>query len=110
MSRQWHIIGYDVCNPKRLRRVARILEGYGQRIQYSLFCVQASVKQIERLRWELSQVVEDEDHILIVGLCSKCSHNVMEQSGSIRWDAEPPSFQIVGGKFKDEDALDENKA
>lgn len=102
MARQWHIVGYDIRDPKRLRRVARLMEGYGHRIQYSLFCVQASSRQIERLRWELSQVIHEEDHILIVGLCSKCAEGVTEQSGEVRWDIDPPTFQILGGKFKDE--------
>lgn len=102
MSRQWNIVGYDIRDPKRLRKVARTLEGYGYRLQYSLFCVQASERQIERLRWELSQIVHDEDHILIVGLCSNCAKDVQEQSGTIRWDAEPPTFRIIGGHFREE--------
>lgn len=106
MKRQWYIIGYDVCDGKRLRKVARIMQGYGHRIQYSLFRLQATEKQIERLRWELSQVVHEDDHILIVGLCSRCAEDVEEQSGMQRWDPEPPAFQIIGGNFKEESASD----
>lgn len=100
MVRQWYLIGYDVRDPKRLRRVSKILCGYGYRVQYSFFKVQASVKQIERLRWELSQVLEDEDHLLVVSLCSHCAGNVEEQSGKVTWEPEPLNYQIIGGPIK----------
>lgn len=38
-QRFWHLIRYDVRNAKRLRQVAKKLEGYGTRIQYSVFRV-----------------------------------------------------------------------
>ena len=31
------IVAYDICNPKRLARVARVCEDYGVRVQYSIF-------------------------------------------------------------------------
>ncbi|MGI6454162.1 MAG: CRISPR-associated endonuclease Cas2 [bacterium] len=102
MSRQWYLVGYDVCDPKRLRKTARLMEGYGHRIQYSIFQVQATAKQIERLRWELSQILKDEDHLLIIGLCRHCVENVIEHSGNLRWEPVPPTFQIIGGKIRDQ--------
>lgn len=35
--RQAWLIGYDIASPRRLRRVARFLEGQAVRLQYSLF-------------------------------------------------------------------------
>ncbi len=32
-----YLVSYDICDPKRLRRVAKILEGFGTRLQYSVF-------------------------------------------------------------------------
>lgn len=34
--RTW-LIGYDIASPRRLRRVARLLEKHAYRLQYSLF-------------------------------------------------------------------------
>lgn len=101
MSRQWYLIGYDVCDSKRLRKTAKIMESYGYRIQFSFFRVQASDRQIERMRWELSQILEPEDHLLIIRLCHSCAENVEEQSETIRWETDPPCFQIIGGHFKE---------
>ncbi|MBD3266773.1 CRISPR-associated endonuclease Cas2 [bacterium] len=105
MARQWYLVGYDVCDSKRLRRTAKLLEGYGYRIQYSFFRVLANERQIERLRWELSQILTPEDHLLIIGLCPKCAENVEEQSATIRWEPSPPNFQILGGHFKGDYAV-----
>jgi len=31
------LVAYDICEPKRLSRVARVCEDYGMRVQYSVF-------------------------------------------------------------------------
>lgn len=57
-----YLVLYDVstvtaAGQKRLRRVARICEGYGQRVQYSVFEVVCSPTTIARLCAELTKVV-----------------------------------------------------
>src|SRR5690606_35574631 len=32
-----YVVTYDICEPKRLRRVYRIMLGYGDHLQYSVF-------------------------------------------------------------------------
>ena len=59
--KKWFLISYDVRNEKRLRKVAKILEGNGQRIQYSVFRTHLSERGLERLRWELEKVMDLED-------------------------------------------------
>ena len=34
---RWWLVCYDVHDPKRLRRAASVMEGAGQRMQYSVF-------------------------------------------------------------------------
>lgn len=110
MRRKWHIVGYDIRDPKRLRRVSKLLLGYGDRIQYSLFRVLASERQLERLRWELSRITEEEDDLLIVGLCHRCAAGVIEVSEKQTWDADPPNFAVIGGFFKEESVFEEKRA
>lgn len=46
--RRCYLVGYDIRDAKRLRRVHRVLKGYGEAWQYSVFfCV---LKQIDRVR------------------------------------------------------------
>ena len=48
-ERCWHLFAYDVREAKRLRQVAKILEGYGTRIQYSIFRCRLDRKSLEKL-------------------------------------------------------------
>ena len=34
---KWWLVSYDVRDSNRLRKVAKKLEGYGERLQYSVF-------------------------------------------------------------------------
>ena len=43
-------VTYDVCDPKRLRRVFQILKGAGEHVQYSVFCCDLTPRQKEALR------------------------------------------------------------
>lgn len=72
-TRHWYLVCYDIRDPKRLRRVAKVLEGHGERIQYSVFRCWLSASGLERLRWELTEHwVEQEDEVLFIPLCSQC--------------------------------------
>lgn len=50
MARRRYLIAYDIADPKRLRRVIKVMEGYGERLQYSVFLCDLS--GMERIDWE----------------------------------------------------------
>lgn len=59
------IITYDVNtqNPegeRRLRKVARACQDYGQRVQYSVFECTVNEAQLERLRHRLLKIIDEE--------------------------------------------------
>ena len=109
----WHLVAYDVRDPKRLRRCAKLLEGYGERVQYSLFRCRLDAAGRRKLRWELTAVLEPEDDLLIVPLCGTCAAKVSDtqerraapaaddadgdrnrgEGGD--WSAPPPSFEVL---------------
>ena len=95
--RHWHLITYDVRDAKRLRRVAKKLEGYGTRIQYSVFRVRVDRQTLEKLHWELNKIMEDEDDLLVIPLCNGCACRVSEHSTGDQsdWAGPPPSFRVV---------------
>lgn len=69
MNRIRYLVSYDVCDPKRLRRVARTLEGFGVRLQYSVFECALDGVRLAKLKAELDQLLEhDEDQVLFVSL------------------------------------------
>lgn len=69
MSRTRYLVSYDVCHPKRLRRVARTLEGFGVRLQYSVFECPLDDLRLAKLKAELQGLLNhDEDQVLFVSL------------------------------------------
>ncbi len=69
MSRKQYLISYDISDPKRLRHVARIMEGFGYRVQLSVFQCPLDDLRLEQLKAEIIPVINsDEDQVLIVCL------------------------------------------
>ena len=95
MSQHWHLLAYDVRDDKRLRRTAKVLEGFGERLQDSVFRCKLSARQLERLRWELSKVMSREDSLLVVPLCAGCVARLTFHGEAYEWPEEPPGFAIV---------------
>ncbi|MFV0444413.1 MAG: CRISPR-associated endonuclease Cas2 [Planctomycetaceae bacterium] len=93
----WHLIAYDIRDPKRLRHVAHKLEAYGTRVQFSLFRCRLDRRMLEKLRWELAEIMDPVDSLLVMPLCSQCAakipvHSTPDQTG---WADDPPSFRIL---------------
>ena len=69
MSRIRYLVSYDISHPKRLRRVARALEGFGVRLQYSVFECPLDGIRLAKLKAELQALLNhDEDQVLFVSL------------------------------------------
>ena len=63
------LVCYDISDPKRLRKVARSLEGFGVRLQYSVFECPLDDMRLAKLKAELQDLVNhDEDQVLFVSL------------------------------------------
>jgi CRISPR-associated protein Cas2 len=94
-ARTWHLVCYDIRDDARLRKVARLLEGYGERLQYSVFRCRLTPREEERLRWELTRLALPEDAWMIVPLCSVCVRRVRRRDGEAAWPVEPPGFVVL---------------
>lgn len=95
---QWYLVCYDVRDARRLRRVAKHLEGYGERVQYSIFRCWLGATQKQQLRWELTERLEPEDDVMFIPLCARCVQGLeVTHSASKRpdWPDGPTSHKIV---------------
>lgn len=67
--RRCFLVCYDIRDPKRLRRVHKVLKGYGEAWQFSVFfCV---LKDIDRVRLQADleeQMNQKEDQAMILDL------------------------------------------
>lgn len=95
---RWWLVCYDVRDPKRLRRAANHMEGYGVRMQYSVFRCWMTEREMERLRWELTQMLEAEDDVFLLPLCPRCHHGIRITHAAtkrLEWPEEPQTHRIV---------------
>lgn len=64
-----YIVTYDVADPKRWRRVFRIMNGYGEWLQLSVFQCRLSRTRAIQMRADLEKAIRDgEDHVLLIDL------------------------------------------
>jgi CRISPR-associated protein Cas2 len=69
MPRTRFLVSYDICNPKRLRKVAKVLEGFGARLQFSVFECPLDEMRLAQVKSSLEPVINhDEDQVLFVSL------------------------------------------
>lgn len=71
MARGLHLwlVCYDVCEDRRGRRVYRIMRGYGDHLQFSVFRCLLSDLQLAQLQGRLVDVIKpSEDQVLFVPL------------------------------------------
>lgn len=68
---KWIII-YDIRDAKRLRRTAKLMESFAERVQKSVFEMQGSEVSVAILRRQVKQVMTKDDSIIIFKMCPKC--------------------------------------
>lgn len=63
------VIAYDITDPKRLRRIARLCERFGARVQFSVFECWLDAERFDELLHLLKQEIRPaDDHIVAYSL------------------------------------------
>ncbi len=90
------LICYDITNTKRLREVHRIVDGFGERLQYSIYRCQLTATQKVRLTGALERVIHhDEDRVLMISLGPSGGRQVRLEALGIAPPPERLSGQIL---------------
>jgi len=64
-----YLICYDICDPKRLRRVHRTIRDWGVPIQFSIFEAELNTLQLKQLIQQLTEIIEsNEDKVMFYRL------------------------------------------
>jgi len=67
------IIAYDIKDPRRLLKVAKIMEDYGVRVQLSIFEADLPDKTFRAMRARVEKVIDPEqDGVKYFPLCEEC--------------------------------------
>ena len=65
------LVAYDIADTDgdgaaRLRKIAQVCEGYGQRVQFSVFECRLSPERLERMIGEVEDVIDrDRDSVMV---------------------------------------------
>lgn len=64
-----YIVSYDICDPKRLRRVFKAMKGWGIHVQYSVFQCEISKRSLIELQSELDDLIDHHaDQVLFINV------------------------------------------
>ncbi len=91
----WYVVAYDITDPKRWRKVFKLLNGYGRHLQLSIFRCRLTVREQEKLRWELETLLTPEDKLLILTMCDGCGKRTAAHNRPESWVIEDKRFNIA---------------
>jgi CRISPR-associated protein Cas2 len=75
--KRW-LLCYDIADPRRLRRIHRYMSGQGWPVQYSVFDLMATPKQLDRIIQTLEEMIDTkQDDIRIYPLHKKPRRVIM---------------------------------
>jgi CRISPR-associated protein Cas2 len=94
-QKNWYLIAYDIRCPKRWRKAYKLLQGYGERMQYSIFRCWLSQRGREKLRWELEKVLKAEDSLLLIRLSDQCVSGIRAYNRPDAWSSVEAGYRIV---------------
>jgi CRISPR-associated protein Cas2 len=94
-EKRWHLISYDIREPKRWRKVYERIKGNAERVQYSVFRMYCTGTDLERLRFDLAKLMTNEDDLLIIHLCPGCARRVVDTAAAASWDEERKRVEIL---------------
>lgn len=66
------VVAYDIADPKRLRRVFKVMKGFGAPLQFSVFrCALTPANRVRMMERLSDEIHHREDQVVIVDLGSE---------------------------------------
>jgi CRISPR-associated protein Cas2 len=94
--RKVYIITYDISDPKRLRQVFKLMMGYGDHLQLSVFECELNARELVALRHALGEIIHHEaDQVLFVDVGSVEGRGAESISSLGRTYSDPERMAIV---------------
>ncbi len=75
------VVSYDITDNRKRKKIADILDEYGQRVQYSVYEITVPSGEVRSLRSRLAKHLrKSTDTIRYYSLCQKCVAKIMFDS------------------------------
>lgn len=72
-----YLVTYDIPHDGRRLKIATLLEGYGQRVQFSVFEIWVTAAMQRELEQALKKLIDEEDDsVRFYRLCAACQGRV----------------------------------
>ena len=69
----FYIISYDIPDDRRRSELAKVLKGFGTRVQYSVFEAHLNKTEFKDLKREVADIIDtSEDSVRCYALCNTC--------------------------------------
>ncbi len=69
-----YVIAYDIPKTRRRTKLHDLLQGYGERVNHSVFELTLSDSKMELLRFQIEQLIKPkEDSVRIYPVCLACA-------------------------------------
>lgn len=79
------IVAYDIASRKRLRRVAKVCDRFGVRVEKSVFECKLNDAEFRDFWSELGKEIDsDEDALVCYPLCGACESKILLAGNSVR--------------------------
>ena len=73
----FYVISYDIPDDQRRNQLAKVLKGFGTRVQYSVFEAHLIRSQFEQMKQAVASVIDTaEDSVRYYALCSPCTKRI----------------------------------
>lgn len=91
-----YVVSYDITSDRRRNKIAKTLEGYGTRIQYSVFECRLTEKKYKEMYRKLMQLMADaeEGSIRFYSICGNCEEKI-RTIGEITGQTEQAAEQVI---------------
>lgn len=85
------VVAYDIADPRRLNRVAKVMKDFGLRVQKSIFEVEVSPVAFREMRKRTeAEMVPEEDGVKYFPLCNRCAETLVAIGLWARKDDDGP--------------------
>ncbi len=85
-NKRFLLISYDIIDDKKRTRVAKRLQDYGQRVQYSVFECCLNKAQFQTLLEQIKPLLDlKKDSLRVYFLCQACSKRILSLGTKRGW-------------------------
>jgi CRISPR-associated protein Cas2 len=77
MKATHYVVSYDIESDRRRTKIAKTLEDFGQRVQFSVFECRLNPKDLVRMQERVEELINRKtDSLIIYRLCESCTPEI----------------------------------